>query len=265
MTRTSLLLVVLMLSPTVGRAQDDATRATALGLVREGSKLLERNDFQAALDKFNQAYALVHSPKQLFNQGLALRGLGRNVEAVQAVERFLAEAKDASAEHRDKARGKIAELTALVGQVEIRCNRSGAAVTMDSQALAATPLPGPVWVEPGNHQVSLKWEGEKKSTPFTATAGKMSLVSFDFEEEPPAPVVEGRNSLPPPVVAPVVSPATTAQEPAPAQRSLLRSTWLWVGVGAVVAVVGTGLILIYGSHDRYPSTGLGTQSIGGAP
>ena len=261
MTRTSLVLVIMLLGPAVVRAEDDATRATALALVREGSQLLEQNDYQAALDKFNQAYALVGSPKQFFNQGLALRGLGRKVEALQAFERFLAEAKDATVEQQEKARAKIAELSALVGQVEIRCNRSGAAVTLDSEALAATPLPGPVWVEPGSHQVTLEWEGAKKVAPFNATAGRIVVLVLDFEEKQP---------LPPAVVVPAPLLVSPVQQPAPVQssparRSLLRSTWLWVGAGVVVAAVGTSLILIYGSHDRYPNTGFGTQGIGGGP
>ena len=261
MTRTSLVLVILMLGPAVVRAEDDASRATALGLVREGSQLLEQSEYQAALDKFNQAYALVRSPKQLFNQGLSLRGLGRKVEALQAFERFLAEAKDATVEQQEKARAKIAELSALVGQVEIRCNRSGAAVTMDGQALAATPLPGPVRVEPGSHQVTLESEGAKKAAAFSAAAGKTVLLVLDFEEkQPPLPPLAVSAPLP---VGPVQQPAPV--QASPAQRSRLRSTWLWVGAGVVVAAVGTTLLLIYGSHDRYPSTGFGTQSIGGGP
>jgi hypothetical protein len=260
MTRTCLLLLIVMLSPVDGRAQDDATRATALGLVREGSKLLEQNDFQAALDKFNQAYALVHSPKQLFNQGLALRGLGRNPEALQAFERFLAEAKDASAEHQDKARAKIAELSALVGQVAISCNRSGAAVSLDGKTLAI-PLPASVWVDPGSHQVTVEWQGEKKSAPFTATVGQTASVGIDFADKKPAPPPAVELPLAPVVVAPVA--ASVPALATPPQRSLLRSTWLWVGVGVVVATVATGLILAYSGRDHYPSAGFGTRSIGG--
>jgi hypothetical protein len=251
------MLVIVMLGPTVVRAEDDAARATALGLVREGSELLEQDDYQAALDKFNQAYALVRSPKQFFNQGLALHGLGREVEALQAFKRFLAEAKDATVEQQEKARAKIAELSALVGQVEIRCNRSGAAVTLDGQAPATTPLPGPVWVEPGSHQVTLEWEGEKKATPFTATAGQTIVLVLDLGEKQPLP--------PAVVVVPAPLPVSPVEQPAPARRSLLRSTWLWVGAGVMVAAVGTTLLLIYGSHDRYPNTGFGTQSIGAGP
>ena len=140
--------------------------------------------------------------------------------------------------------------------MEIRCNRSGAAVTVDGQALAATPLPRPVWVEPGSHQVTLEWEGEEKSGSFAVAAAQTVSLGLDFGERQP---------LPPPVVVPVPLPVSLVQQSAPRPRSLLRSTWLWVGAGALVAVVGTSLILIYGRSEHFPSTGFGTQTIGGGP
>ena len=85
----------------------------------------------------------------------------------------------------------------------------------------------------------------------------VSLLGLNFAEKQP---------LPAPIAAPLVAPVVSVEQPAsPPPHSWYRSKWVWVGAGAVVAAVGTGLLLVYGRRDHYPSTGLGTQPIGGGP
>src|SRR4051812_21816722 len=68
---------------------DDARPAATARLI-EGVDLLKRGQYQAALEKFDQAYALIPSPNIHYDRGLAYRGLGRNAAAVDAFEAFLA-------------------------------------------------------------------------------------------------------------------------------------------------------------------------------
>ena len=197
--------------------------------------------------------------EQLLAQGLALRGLGRNVDAMVVFERFLAGSKDATVrdrEDRKEAQDNIAKLTPLVGRMEITSNRPGATAVMDGQALPAAPLPRSLWVAPGDHQVTLEWEGAKTSGAFAVAAGhSVSLLGLNFAE----PVLA-------PVIVPPAAPVVVVEQPAPPpSHSWRRSTWVWIGAGAVVAAVGTGLLLVYGTRDHYPSAGLGTQTVGGGP
>jgi len=60
------------------------------------TKLYQQGDVGGALEKFNAAYAAYPSPKLMFNIGQANRDLSRPVEAIEAFQRFLAEATDAS-------------------------------------------------------------------------------------------------------------------------------------------------------------------------
>jgi hypothetical protein len=332
MRRISLFLAVLLFFPTFAQAKDDAAKTASRALLRQGNERLDKEKFDQALEKFEQAYARFPSPKilfsmgqalrglkrnadalraflhfvdetgeiaeeirkeaqtniaelsvlvnqeltgqagqpgqagessgareQLLTQGLAFRGLGRNVDAIVAFERFLAESKAATVqdqEDRKEAHDNIAKLTPLVGRVEITSNRPGATAVMDGQALPAVTLPRSLWVAPGDHQVTLEWQGDKTTAAFEVAAGQsVALLGLNFAEPLPAPVI-----VPP--AAPVVSIEQTAPPPSHSWR---RSTWVWIGAGAVVAAVGTGLLWIYGRRDHYPSTGLGSQTIGGGP
>jgi tetratricopeptide (TPR) repeat protein len=328
----------LLLASGVARAEDEAAKKASLTLLKQGNERLDKEKFQQALEKFEQAYEHFPSPRILFSEGQALRGLNRNADALRAFQRFLDEAKDAGEEHRKEAQANVSELSALVnqelakqsahpapsdspadgsvaplkllfiqglalrglgrnveamasferflddakdasaqdrkeaqtnidnltpwvGRVKIGCNRSEAAVTIDGQTLAPASLPRSIWVEPGSHEVALEWEGEKKSAPFTASAGQSVSLGLDFEEKKAL-----SQALSPPVPAPAISPVVIAVQPSsPAPRSWYRSTWVWIASGAVVAIVGTGLFLLYGTSQRYPNPGFGTQGVGGQP
>jgi len=112
--------VVLAAAP-VARAQDElarpaigteANREAARAKLVEGVAALKRGDHRAALARFEEAYALVPSPKIHYDFGLAYVGLGRTDDARAAFERFLAEATDAPPDKRDKAASMIASLRA---------------------------------------------------------------------------------------------------------------------------------------------------------
>jgi len=92
------------------QAPADAGRAAARAKVQEGAALFDAGNFAGALARFDEAYARFPAPAIHFNRAQALRALGRNAEAEQALERFIKEAKDASAEKRAEAEQQLAEL-----------------------------------------------------------------------------------------------------------------------------------------------------------
>ena len=105
----------------IARAQpavaSDANREAARAKLVDGVAALKRDDYQAALSRFEEAYALVPSPKIHYDFGLAYVGLGRSAEALAAFERFLAEAPDAPADKRERATAMVAKLRADGGKV----------------------------------------------------------------------------------------------------------------------------------------------------
>ncbi len=110
--RTTLLFLTLLLVPSVAVAQTASAKAKAQALLKDGLDLYDRGERTAALEKFQAAYAAFPSPKLLFNVGQANRDLGRRAEALDAFERFLRDATDASPETIAEARRSVAELRA---------------------------------------------------------------------------------------------------------------------------------------------------------
>jgi hypothetical protein len=110
-------------------AASDATRAAARRKLVDGVEAMKRGDYQAALARFEEAYALVPSPKIHYDFGLAYVGLDRPAEALAAFERFLAEAPDAPADKRDKAASLVSTLRARVAETSGRDERSGTGTT----------------------------------------------------------------------------------------------------------------------------------------
>ena len=79
------------LSPSLAMAQNDSDRATARALAEEGYNALKAQKFEVADDRFRRADALVHAPTLVVDDGRALMGLGRFVEAQERFELVLRE------------------------------------------------------------------------------------------------------------------------------------------------------------------------------
>lgn len=295
------------------QAAEDADKTASKNLIRQGNALLDKGKFEQALDKFEQAYQRFQSPKIFFNQAQALHGLDRSLDALLAYRRFITEAKDAGPEIQAEAQQQIAGLTEKVGRIDIRSNRQGALVRIDGKEQGTTPIVEPIYVEPGNHTVTLEWQSEQRSTSIAALPGAVTtseaifaprpgrvevasnregaVVRVDDKEIGKTPLVtpltvdpgehrltvewQGENKSQgftvaegaatslalnfedkPPVA--IVQPTPPAPEP----RPWYRSRWVWVAGGAAVAAVATTLVLVYSSHDRYPTNTMGTQPVG---
>ena len=101
--------------------KEDAREAARSRLV-EGVELLRQKQFAQALTKFDDAYALVPSPNIFYDRGLAYQGLGRDADALEAFDAFLAQADHAPPGTREKA---TRERDALRGRVAALLTRSG--------------------------------------------------------------------------------------------------------------------------------------------
>jgi tetratricopeptide (TPR) repeat protein len=135
--------VVLAAMP-VARAQpsgaSDATREAARAKLVEGVDALKRGDHRAALARFEEAYALVPSPKIHYDFGLAYLGLERPADALAAFERFLAEAPDAPPDKREKAASLIPTLRARVAELAAPGERAGVEATPPPDAPPAATI-----------------------------------------------------------------------------------------------------------------------------
>jgi len=140
-------------------AQSFEARDRAKAYLAAGNKLYGDGDYEGALNQYQQAYAAFPSPKLLFNQAQAYRGLARHVEAIEAYESFLMEDPQADAALRDEARTHMIALRAKVASVEVVSDTDGADISIDGKTRGKTPLPRPLLVAPGAHIVLVKKAG----------------------------------------------------------------------------------------------------------
>lgn len=195
-----LAIVAIGLAAGGARAQSQAQRQRAVDLLREGNRLFEAGDYQGALARYQDAYALVPSPKVFFNVGQTQRALGRFVEGLESYERFLTEAKDASPALRLEAARRRAELDQATATIEVSAERNGSAIAgapvfIDGRPCGETPLVRPVHVMPGLHTVVVQARGGAASvvTSVEVAAGTRGTVRAAL----PAPPGPAKESLAP--------------------------------------------------------------------
>jgi hypothetical protein len=229
----------------VAPAADEATRNKARQKLVEGVDLLRSGDYGEALTRFQDAYALVPSPKIHYNFGLAYLGLARRAEALEAFEKFLADAPDATKDTRDKAEEHRRDLRTRVAFVDVTSDVAGADVLLDGRTVGRTPLAKPLYVDPGPHQIVVQktGAGQPYLERIAPERGGLNLrVNAKLMAPAPPPALE------PPVAVPALPErppevATTAPPPESRDQFLGLGKRVWgISLGAFgLASVGTGL------------------------
>jgi hypothetical protein len=181
-------------------------KARAKALLQEGLAFNRQGQHAQALEKFQAAYAAYPSPKLWFNIGQVQVALDHPLEAVQAFEDFLALASDARPEDRKDASTALAQLGKKLGRLQIKCETTGAQISVDGKSVGRVPLPEPLWALPGRHSVTIAQSGFVSATETVELgAGATALVVIRLVPTPP----------PAPVARPLPSEAVPAAAPAP--------------------------------------------------
>jgi hypothetical protein len=228
MFATSLVLLAIV-AQTSPLTADPQAKAQAQELLGQGTKLYAQGDVAGALEKFNAAYAAYASPKLMFNIGQCYRDLSRPVEALEAFEKFLASAADASPEMAADARKAVAQLQKKLGRIQIDCETAGAEVSVDGKNVGMAPLPDPIWATPGHHQVTAKHASAAPAIEdVDVTAGSVSTVTVRL-----APVAVPV-AAPAPKAAPDFDLQATSRPSGTSEGWWLGRKWTWVAAGSTV-------------------------------
>jgi hypothetical protein len=231
---------------------DPQAKAQAQELLGQGTKLYQQGDVGGALEKFNAAYAAYPSPKLMFNIGQANRDLSRPVEAIEAFQRFLAEATDASPETIADANKSVIELRKKLGKIRIDCETPGAEVSVDGKPVGLTPLPELIWATPGRHQVTASHANMAPAIENVevqaGSAGTVTMRLLPLAGALPAP-------------APKPAPAFDVQAAPPtgdaSQGWWLGRKWTWVATGSTVLLAAgaiTAGVLMQEKFDSLKSS-----------
>jgi hypothetical protein len=249
MTNLASIAVAILLAQAAPTPASPEAKARAQALLREGAAFYEKGNAAEALDKFNEAYAVYPSPKLWFNIGQADRDIGRPAEAMNAFERFLAEARDASAISINEADRSVAELRTKLGRLAIDCSTEGAEVEVDGKPVGNAPIPGSFWVVPGRHQVAARQTNAAPTMEYVeVAAGTIRTVVLRPAPPPEAPRVSLAQSS--------TAELQGTSLPAPAgedQGWWLGRKWTWVAAGSTVVFVGMAAIFGASMESKFNS------------
>ncbi len=196
--------VGVVLAAATARADDiEAARKT----FAEGVKLYQKGDFEGARRLFQQADAEHHAPPIVYNLALAEERLDHPQAAVDAYEKYIAEAGDAG-EYSSAAAVAIAQIKARSTKLRIESKPPGARVFVDGTPLAE-PAPATVLVTSGHHVVVVQGEGwrDEKEIETRGEALAVTLAAPEPKPEPPPPIVptttkvDQRMDMPPSTIA----------------------------------------------------------------
>jgi len=202
-------------------AQPQAQLDEAKAHFKSGAELYDENNFRGALVEFQKAYELAPSYKILFNIGQVDMELQDYAGALTAYARYLREGgPDVPRERVTQVSGEIDRLRGRVGRMTIQ-SAAGAEILVDDVRVGYAPLPEPVAVNAGRHQVTVRVAGHEPESRAVDVAGQEQLT-----------VVLG-NELPASRVVPVDHPVGPAK---PHGNTRIIAAWSTAGALAVGSV-----------------------------
>lgn len=154
---------VLLSQPVAALAQagggSSATASRAADLKKRGDDLLDAKHYAEALAAYDAAYAIEPSPALLYNRGRALQFLGRNPEALDALEQFAAQAPRELLDRLSGLPALLEDLRSRVGTLVIAGTVTGARVLVNDRQIGVTPIGAPVKLDAGHLRVDAFADG----------------------------------------------------------------------------------------------------------
>ena len=133
----------------------NATRDEARARYRIGVELYGQASYAAALEAFEQAYAIHPTPGLLFNLGQAHYQLGHHAKALRALRTYLGTAEPIAEERRADVLEQLADLRLRTGEIAIFVGVAGATISIDGDVVAVSPRTEPILVDAGSHRVAV--------------------------------------------------------------------------------------------------------------
>ena len=228
-------------------------------------ELLKTGSYREALRLFKEAYALVASPLIFYDFGLAYVGMGDRPRALEAFDRFLAEAPDAPSDKRRKAEHHREELRAWVAIVEVEADVAAAELSVDRQGLGHVAFPRRLYVDPGSHEVVAHEGGATDAATTACLAGQTLTVALHLAA-PPAVAVPSAGRA---TALPTRDGASADESARAAAVAALRSPpptasagWArpWAWSAAAVGAVSVGVGIAFGLMARNEGEAVTSES-----
>lgn len=175
-------------------AQKESAQTTFLAALEKS----KAGDHEGALAEFKVSYDIIASPNTRLMIARELSALGRAADAYREAKAAVAiaeEAMQANPKYADAAKAATDEAANMATKVAfVRVDmggRTGLELLIGGRSVPSEELGGPIPVEPGDVEVTIRGGGAAAETKrVTVAAGAEGLVSFALVEPPPPPKVE---------------------------------------------------------------------------
>lgn len=224
--------------------EDPTTTAAARERFKEGVSYFDQKQYEKARAAFLQAYALKKHPAVLLNLAQSELRSGHERDAAKHFAVYLREANEASAPEREAAQSGLVAAKAVLAEINVTTSPD-AEILVNGQSEGTSPLPGPVYVDPGTHTIEAKKGSRIAKLTISAKAGetKDARVLFDVEPAKVTPAAQ----------PPSATGRASDEEPASTEPSAATSGarqpflhWLRKSPAGVISG-GTTLLLGLGS------------------
>ena len=154
------------------RAQSEGGTDLAETHFKAASAYYNQGKYQKALEEFNEAYRLMPLPEITFNIAQCHERLGDLEKAIETYKKYIEEKPDAK--DIQAVKDKIASLEERLEEtgITVKVSEEGAAIFIDDQEVATSPVEGLIKVAAGSHTLKVEKEGFKTYTMnFSVVAG----------------------------------------------------------------------------------------------
>src|SRR5688572_25144401 len=129
----------------------DAVTDEARRRFQEGVRFYDQRQYDKSRLAFLQAYALKPHPAVLLNLAQSELRAGRYADAAGNFAKYIRE--NPNAEAMDHALAAFEEARKRVVEVNVSVNQPDAIISVDGQQIGKSPLPDPLYIEPGAHTI----------------------------------------------------------------------------------------------------------------
>jgi len=227
---------------------DDPARAAASAYYSKGLELANQGQYDAALDQFASAYTKSPHFAVLYNIGQAQIALGRPLEAIAALSKYLRDgAEQVPLSRREQVQAQVALLESRLSELTVTTDTPGAVIRVDGHEVGTAPLFQPIRLAAGSHTVTGKLpngaEVVRAVVLGEAERQKLELALADAAPPPPATLVPVAPAPPAALREPL---ADIPVEPAPPRGPAMRRTsYALAGAGVLAGAAALTVYLVY--------------------
>ncbi|MBN2527827.1 MAG: hypothetical protein JXR76_15665 [Deltaproteobacteria bacterium] len=236
---------VLLRTPTVAGADDDARVTDARQAFATGTEAYQNMEFGRALQFFEEAYRLRPSYRIQFNIAQTQLELSKPHLALEAFEKYLSDGQgEIDASRRSEVLLEIRKLRNVVGEIVVM-GKTGAECRIDDEHVSFLPMNAPVRLEAGPHALTLHFHGEVICRKMVKIVpGKKRIDQCRTQDElGGGPEPESVWDVMSDTSMREYDLAVSVKQPAPAAESGFLKVAPWIVSGLAVATLSTGSVL----------------------